>query len=64
MPNVPMQVLNCRAVMSKSTYGGLSTGAFAQFVEVDEELLNADSVLGGAGLDTVFDVVVDAQLGL
>jgi len=34
----------------------LSTGALAELVEVNEELLHADAVLGGEGLQTTFNV--------
>lgn len=45
------------------TYSGFSDGALAEFVEVDEELSDADSVLGDASLDPLFNIVLVAEHG-
>ena len=38
------------------TYCSLSDSALAELVEVDEELLDTDSVLGDTSLDTLFNI--------
>lgn len=43
------------------TYSGFSDSALAEFVEVDEELSDADSVLGDAGLDPLLNVLLVAE---
>ena len=43
------------------TYGSLSNGALAKLVEVDEELLDADAILGDACLDALLDIILVTQ---
>ena len=45
------------------TYGCFSDGALAQLVEVDEELPDADAILGDASLNPLLDVVLVAEGG-
>ncbi len=40
-----------------STYSSLSNGSLSQLVEVDEELLDANSIFGDARLDALFNIV-------
>ena len=43
------------------TYSCFSNGSLSQLVEVDEELLDANSVFGDARLDALFNIVFVAE---
>ena len=45
------------------TYSSLSNGALAELIEVNEEFLNADSILGDTSLNALLDIVFVAQNG-
>lgn len=44
------------------TESGFSDGALAEFVEVDEELLDTDTILSDACLDALLDIVFVAEI--
>lgn len=47
----------------QTTYSGLSNGALAELIEVNEELLDTDAILGDASLDALLDIVFVAEDG-
>lgn len=47
----------------QTTYSGLSNSALAELIEVDEELLDTDAILGDASLDALLDIVFVAEDG-
>jgi hypothetical protein len=40
------------------TYGSLATSALSKLIEIDEEFLHANAILGGKGLQTALNVVL------
>jgi len=55
--------LESERVETSKTYGCLSDGSLSEFVEVDEELLDTDAILGDACHDALFDIILVAQHG-
>ena len=47
----------------QTTYSGLSNGALAELIEVNEEFLDTDAILGDASLDALLDIVFVAEDG-
>ena len=47
--------------MRNLTYSCLSTGTFAELIEVNEELADTDSILGDAGLNSLLNVIFVTQ---
>lgn len=47
----------------QTTYSGLSNGALAELIEVNEELLDTDAILGDASLDALLDIIFVAEDG-
>ena len=47
----------------QTTYSGLSNSALAELIEVNEELLDTDAILGDASLDALLDIVFVAEDG-
>ena len=47
----------------QTTYSGLSNGALAELIKVNEELLDTDAILGDASLDALLDIVFVAEDG-
>lgn len=59
MLRVPRQVRNYSKVGFKSvTYSSLTACALSQFIKVNEELLNTDSIFGREGLESALNIVV------
>lgn len=46
-----------------TTYSGLSNSALAELIEVNEELLDTDAILGDTSLDALLDIVFVAKDG-
>lgn len=67
MFNVPKQVRNYNgkdeSIFIYLTYRGFSNSALAQFIEVNEELLNTNSILEDERLDSALNVVFALQSG-
>ena len=47
----------------QTTYSGLSNCALAELIEVNEEFLDTDAILGDASLDALLDIVFVAEDG-
>ena len=47
----------------QTTYSCLSNCALAELIEVNEELLDTDAILGDASLDALLDIVFVAEDG-
>jgi len=45
-----------------SAESSFANPSFAEFIEIQEELLDSDSVLGSKGLELVFDIILSLQL--
>ena len=44
-----------------STYGSLANNSLSEFIEIDEEFLESNSVLGDQSLDTLLDILLNLQ---
>ena len=64
---VPMDVLNynrqqrCKLQVLGFTYGCLSDGSLAEFVEVEEEFSDTDSILGDESLNASLNVALASE---
>ena len=44
-----------------STYGSLANNSLSEFIEINEEFLESNSVLGDQSLDTLLDILLNLQ---
>ena len=44
-----------------STYGSLANNSLSEFIEINEEFLESDSVFGDQSLDTLLDILLNLQ---
>ena len=44
-----------------ATYGSLANNSFSEFIEVDEELLESDAVLGDGGHDALLNILLHLE---
>ena len=44
-----------------STYGSLANNSLSEFIEINEEFLESDSVLGDQSLDTLLDILLNLK---
>ena len=44
-----------------STYGSLANNSLSEFIEINEEFFESDSVLGDQSLDTLLDILLNLK---
>ena len=44
-----------------STYGSLANNSLSEFIEINEEFLESNSVLGDQSLDTLLDILLNLK---
>ena len=59
----PSQISNRDCPLNESTYSCLSADSLAKLIEINEKLLDSDSVLGDTRLNALLNVVLKRQSG-